>query len=215
MPFVVNTRRLKKSHCQSEAACRVATIDTRGTSAQKAAERRGKPASWSVCQIWDYWPKPKFLFLRHVWRARVNWDGLKASVRETLNAWQPRQVLIENAHHGPPLARELSDFNPELVSTSVGRESGMTSKVERATALLNKIETGEIFLPKLNNHWLPDLEAEWLSWTGLDEETADQIDAASYAARHIVGSCGAWGGMIDMRCSPLFRSDCFMPWGSW
>src|SRR4029453_8335922 len=50
---------------------RFATIDTAGTSKQKAAERKGKPASWSVCQIWDYWSKPKHLFLRHLWRDRA------------------------------------------------------------------------------------------------------------------------------------------------
>lgn len=47
---------------------RFATIDTAGTSKQKADEKKGKPASWSVCQIWDYWHQPKYLFLRHVWR---------------------------------------------------------------------------------------------------------------------------------------------------
>ena len=61
---------------------RFATVDTAGTSRQKAEERKGKPPSWSVCQIWDYWPKTAFLFLRHVWRDRVAWDGLKASVQK-------------------------------------------------------------------------------------------------------------------------------------
>jgi len=66
--------------------------------------------------------------------------------------------------------------------------------LERATALINKLEKGEIFLPRYNNSWLANLEAEWLSWTGLEEETADQIDAAGYAARHAAGKAtGSWG----------------------
>jgi phage terminase large subunit-like protein len=179
---------------------RFATIDTAGTSAQKAAEKRGKPASWSVCQIWDYWPQTKFLFLRYVWRDRVAWEGLKSGVRHTLNQWKPSRVLIENAHHGPPLKDELKAFTTELISTYPGRnsESGRPGKVERATDLLNKLEKGQVFLPKFNNSWLSELEAEWLSWTGLDDETSDQIDAAAYAARHAdKGGCGASWGVIS------------------
>ena len=170
---------------------RFATVDTAGTSKQKAAQRRGKPPSWSVCQVWDYWPKTGFLFLRHVWRDQVNWDGLKAGVRGTLHDWRPQRTLIENAHHGPPLAAELrGEFQIQLVNPvtrAMRGQSGMPGKVERATPLLNKLERGEVFLPRHNNHWLPDLEAEWLAWTGLEEETADQIDAAAYAADDVGG----------------------------
>lgn len=187
---------------------RLATVDTAGTSAQKAAERKGKPASWSVCQVWDYWPDAQFLFLRHVWRERVAWEGLKAGIQYTLRQWQPRRVLIENAHHGPPLAAELTnEFPTELVSPCPGGvrgESGKPGKLERATKLLDKLEKGEIFLPRFNNQWLPELEAEWLAWTGLEEETSDQIDAAAYAARYAATprvvvwdppdtSCSRWG----------------------
>jgi len=167
---------------------RFATIDTAGTSKQKAAERKGKPASWSVCQIWDYWSKPQYLFLRHVWRDRVAWDGLKSAVRHTLTQWRPSRVLIENAHHGPPLASELHGFSTQLVSpapSSLRGEEGKPGKLERATELINKLEKGEVFLPRYNNQWLPELEYEWLTWTGLDDETSDQVDAAAYAARHV------------------------------
>jgi len=155
-----------------------------------APSSSGKPASWSVCQIWDYWPKPKYLFLRHVWRDRVGWDGLKSSVRHVLAQWQPKRVLIENAHHGPPLAAELSGYSTELVSPvppGARGEEGKPGKLERATMLLNKLEKGEVFLPRYNNQWLPELEAEWLAWTGLEDETSDQVDAAAYAARHAAG----------------------------
>jgi len=165
---------------------RVATVDTTGTSKQKAEERKGRPPSWSVCQIWDYWPQHKFLFLRHVWRDRVNWDGLKAGVRRTLSAWHPKTTFIENAHHGPPLYQELrTEFRVRLADPVTKRmrgQGGVPGKVERATPLLTKLEQGEVFLPLANATWLVELEQEFLSWTGLPDEPADQIDAAAYAA---------------------------------
>ena len=100
-------RRNQNLAIDSRLCRRLASVDTAGTSRQKAEERKGRPPSWSVCQIWDYWPKSKLLFLRYVWRDRVNWDGLKAGVRKTLRQWRPHTTLIENAHHGPPLRQEL------------------------------------------------------------------------------------------------------------
>ncbi len=179
---------------------RLATIDTAGTSKQKAEERKGKPPSWSVCQVWDYWPQHEFMFLRHVWRERVNWDGLKAGVRRTLRDWRPSVVLVENAHHGPPLYHELrGEFNAELVNpvTQYMRgQSGRPGKVERATPLLTKLEQGQIFFPSANSTWLADLEQEWLAWTGLEEEPSDQIDAAAYAAGH--AQYGMAGGIMHI-----------------
>lgn len=185
---------------------RIAAVDTAGTSRQKAAERRGKPASWSVCQVWDYWAKPKFLFLRDVWRDRVNWNGLKDGVRRILREWNPQRILIENAHHGPPLAAELKEFRPRLVSTATKGGKGLPGKVERATPLLNMLERGQVFLPRCDNGWLPELEAEWLAWTGLDEETADQIDAAAYVARNLsTRGHASWGGVDPTRGAPPRR----------
>lgn len=199
-PQDVNGKRLQPIDCRE--CDRFATVDTAGTSRQKAEERKGKPPSWSVVQIWDYWSKPEYLFLRHVWRDRVAWDGLKSGVRQVLSEWKPNRVLIENAHHGPPLAGELSGFRTELVSPIPHRargEEGKPGKLERATELLNKLEKGEIFLPRYNNEWLPELESEWLTWTGQEDETADQVDAAAYAARHAKSTVSTWGGF------PYFR----------
>lgn len=171
---------------------RFATIDTAGTEEDKAKERRGKPASWSVCQIWDHWPQRKWLFLRDQWRARVGWDGLKAGLKTFLAAWEPKQVIIENAHWGLPLSSELRNWYVTMV-----QPHGKT-KLERSTVLQNKLERGEVFLPYGNAGWRMALEGEWLSWTGDPDEQADQVDAASYAARHVTTSNegAAWGGVI-------------------
>jgi len=165
-----------------ERECRrFATVDPAGTSADRARESRGRPPSWSVLQIWETTPASlgPFLLLRHVWRRRVGFDGLCRGLREMYAIWKPERILIEEEKLGRAACDVLGSELPiECVST------GMRDKVTRAAPLLNKLERGEVFLQKNNNDWLPDLQTEWLGWTGLDEETSDQIDAAAYAVVH-------------------------------
>ncbi len=186
---------------------RFTTIDTAGTSKLKAAEAKGKPPSWSVCGVWDYWPKPKFLFLRHVWRERVGYNDLLAGIRKVHKQWKPQRHHVENAHFGRPVCDTLlkERIPIQVVNMVIGTMkgqgasgSGTPGKVERATLFLNKLERGEVFLPRMNNDWKPDLESEWLTWTGLPDETADQIDIASYASI----LCEAGGG--DTRVDHAF-----------
>ena len=76
---------------------------------------------------------------------------------------------------------------PENKTLGMNNTSADGAKLERAVAsgMLTKLETGQIFLPRFNNGWAPKYETELLSWTGLPEETADQIDVTSYAVHHI------------------------------
>lgn len=179
---------------------RFATVDTAGTSKQKAAEAKGKPASWSVGAVWDYWPKTGFLFLRHIWRDRVGYVELYRAVVALAREWKPRVTLVERAHVGPMLAefaRLEGDLNIETMPTVTGDmkgESGSPGKVERATPLFRKLASGEIFFPRYNATWLPIYEAELLAWTGMEEETADQIDVSSYACNHVETMGGVAGG---------------------
>ena len=162
------------------AGCRrFCTIDPAGTSADKARESRGRPASHSVIQIWDQpWGEAsKFLFLRHSWRGRVGFDGLVKVIREIHRTWQPERLWIENEKLGEAAVDILHPELPiETVKTS-GRD-----KVTRAAPLILKFERGEILLPQLNTTWRLDFESELLSWTGRDDQPSDQIDAAAYAA---------------------------------
>ncbi len=162
------------------AACRrFCTIDPAGTSADKARESRGRPASHSVIQVWDQprGDERQYLFLRHSWRGRVGFDGLVKVIREITRAWQPERLWIENEKLGQAAVDILHPELPlETVATS-GRD-----KITRAAPLILQFERGEILLPQLNTTWRLDFEAELLSWTGRDDQPSDQIDAAAYAA---------------------------------
>ena len=67
------------------------------------------------------------------------------------------------------------------------------AKLERAVAsgVLSKLEAGQIFLPRFNNALAPRYEGELLSWTGLPDETSDQVDMTSYAVHHVGNSNGS------------------------
>lgn len=166
---------------------RIVTIDPAGTSAERAAERRGRPASWSVAEVWDLAPRDfgPWLLLRHVWRERVGFDGLCAALRRLHAEWRPARMYIEHEKLGQAACDLLGrDLPLEPIATG-GRD-----KVARAAPLVLKLERGEIFLPRHETSWRPVLESEWLGWTGLDEETTDQIDAAAYAVASLDSTPG-------------------------
>jgi len=178
LPLTADGEKIGHDVVIDERECtRFNVCDPAGSSQDRAKEAKGKPRSWSVIETWDYWPHTSFLFLRNVWRKRVGFDGLCAGLVEMHNAWKPARTYIENEKLGTAAVDVLRNNIPIETIPTGGRD-----KVSRAAPLLNKLERGEVFLPKFDNDWRPDLEAEWLGWTGLDEETSDQIDAAAYAA---------------------------------
>lgn len=170
-----------------ERECRrIMTIDSAGTSADKAKEAKGKSPSWSVAEVWDILPN-KFgrrMCLRHVWRARVGYTDLKESIRNTAKEWRPSRLYVEDAHLGPALFADLRGELPIQTISPAGKD-----KVTRATDLLNMLEAGEVYLPdhtvQGTGGWCSTLTSEWLSWQGLDDDTADQVDTAAYAAMEV------------------------------
>lgn len=216
--YVVNGDHLEFSFQQRlyrmpQAVCRrIATIDTAGTSKEKAAARRGRQPSWSVCGVWDIVPHwniaqdgraltlSEFCFLRYVWRKQVDWNSLKTDIDETLATWNVTKAYIENAHHGQPLATEILACPTELVGPVLPGmgDSSEGAKLERAIAsgMLARWEHGKFFVPQDRSDWLDAYLRELQAWTGDPEEVADQIDMTSYAAYISKRSSGAWGGVL-------------------
>jgi hypothetical protein len=180
---------------------RFATIDTAGTSEDKAKEARGKAPSWSVVAVWDYWRQYDLLFLRHVWRKRVDWSALKSGVSAELREWNVKLALIENAHIGSTLANELRDVckfdltGPTLPGMN---DTGENAKLSRAMAsgFLTRIESGKLLIPEDPQPWVIAYRDELLAWAGAKEDPADQIDVSSYAAYKCRKNSASWGGHI-------------------
>ncbi len=195
---------------------RFATIDTAGSSKDKAEEARGKvteedgTASWSVCAVWDYWRAKDLLILRHVWRGRVSWTELKVRTAQVLKDFNVKKVLIENATSGSQLAEELRQFGSRTISTVLpGMREGVSqrgAKMERAIAsgLLKRAESNKLIVPQYSpaqgnqpKTWAEKYIDELTGWTGEPNETADQVDVSSYAAWETKQAGKVWGGVIS------------------
>lgn len=182
---------------------RFVTIDPAGTSADRANERRGRTASWTVAQVWDQprGPLSRLLILRHQARERVGFDGLCRLLSTIHQQWRPAAMWIENEKLGQAAVDVLGSRLPLRTVATQARD-----KVARAAMLLDKLQRGEIFLPQHELNWRPALEAEWLAWTGDPLEAADQIDAAAYAAI-LANQQTASPLQLSTLTLPLFRGN--------
>lgn len=197
----------------NESACmRFITGDTAGGMKDITNTSKGKEASWTVFQVWDFVRfgagkigakvKPntpqngtfeQALILRDVWRDRKGFTEVAQALVALNDQWKPREIKVENATMGPHLVSLLGGKIPISVIPikAIPGDRG-TDKVTRANPLLNMMEKGQVYLPLVNNDWRRTLETEWLGWQGIDGETNDQIDTAAYAALHI----GAYFGNV-------------------
>lgn len=196
----------------SSVTRRIATIDTAGTSKEKAATKRGQEPSWSVCGVWDIVPRwtlavdnrqvhlTELCFLRYVWRKQVDWNQLKVEVDETLGVWNVTKAYIENAHFGQPLSKEIRSCATELIGPVIPGmgDHSEGAKLERAIAsgVLARFEHGKIFIPQDSSDWIQLYLRELLAWTGHPGEVADQIDMTSYVSYVSKISSAKWGGTI-------------------
>jgi predicted phage terminase large subunit-like protein len=101
-------------------------------------------------------------------------------IRQAHATWRPERVWIEREKLGHSLVTMLKNASPPIEADLVS--PGSDDKKVRAAPLSNRMERGEVFLPKFNSSWRLAFERELLAWTGHKREPSDQIDAAAYAA---------------------------------
>jgi phage terminase large subunit-like protein len=144
-----------------------------------------------VAQVWEQ-PRGElshFLILRHQERGLLGFDEIVVLLTALHEQWQSERIWIENERLGQATLDQLRHALPiELVPTR-GKD-----KATRASTLILKFSRGEIFLPKYESTWLPDFQNELFAWTGKDDQPADQIDAAAYAA--IISQTAAPGILV-------------------
>ena len=136
------------------------------------ASKGGPQNDYSVCTTWIL-TKDRKWYLAHVWRDRVDYPGLKASVVSLAREWRPHRILVEDSSAGTALVQELRSSISGIIAVQPDRD-----KVSRMAVASAKIEAGEVFLPE-RAPWLPDLEAELFVFPGSRHD--DQCDSISQA----------------------------------
>jgi hypothetical protein len=187
---------------------RFAVIDTAGTSRDRADQDRGKPASWSVCEVWDYYRPRHTLFLRSICRIQVEWPDLKSRFNDHMESMDVPIAYIENAHFGPALAKEIKGRKTRLIGPKLPgmAESHRGAKLERAVAAgaISRVEDGLVRVPDSMDLWVRTYIGEHSAWQGRPDEVADQIDGTSYAcfvSKEL--QAAQWGGVVVGRHGSL------------
>jgi predicted phage terminase large subunit-like protein len=133
---------------------------------------KGGPANdWSVCTTWAQ--TRNGLYLLDVWRDRVDYPTLRATVRALHEKWRPHATLIEEAGTAIGLIEELEYEIMGLIAVKADRD-----KIARMAIASAKFEAGNVYLPE-EAPWLADLEAELFAFPGSRYD--DQCDSISQA----------------------------------
>jgi predicted phage terminase large subunit-like protein len=136
------------------------------------ANKGGPENDWSVCTTWIV-ARKKTWYLVDVWRGRVDYPALKATVQALAQKWNARRILVEDAGAGTSLVQELRGRVSGIIA--IKPEGDKASRMAVASA---KFEAGQAFLPK-RAPWLADLEAELFVFPGSRHD--DQCDSISQA----------------------------------
>ena len=150
---------------------------------------KGSPDNdWSVCTTWLRCQDQRW-YLLDVWRDRVDYPTLKATVLQLANLWRPYQVLIEEAGTAVGLLQELRYSVRGLTGVRPDRD-----KQSRMSMISAQFEAGQVFLPEEAN-WLPELEAELFSFPGGRHD--DQVDSISQALLHAKDGAAIWALLAE------------------
>ncbi|WP_221794099.1 phage terminase large subunit [Aquisediminimonas sediminicola] len=102
-------------------------------------------ADWSVCTTWGMLADR--LFLLHIWRARVDYPGLKRAVISQHHVWNADHVIIERSSNGLPLWQQLTREGPFQPVAWPPNGIRQLDKAERLIAQTGQIEEGRVWIP--------------------------------------------------------------------
>lgn len=135
------------------------------------ASKDGIHNDWSVC-VTAYVHRGEFRIL-DVFRARLDFVGLKAAAIRLAREHKTDVLLIEDAASGTQLHQTLCNENPHGVPRPISRKPE-GDKVTRFAAICPMMEAGQLLLPK-EAPWLAEFTAEILGFPNARHD--DQADA--------------------------------------
>ncbi len=137
------------------------------------ANKTTELSDYSVCTTWHV--KGSSYYLIDIFRARVDYPGLRHAVITQARQYRVRTLLMEDTALGTALIQELRYRTQAGVPPPIG----VTPKLEKAMRLATQsavIEAGRVFLP-CRAEWLDDFRSELLAFPQSRHD--DQVDSLS------------------------------------
>ena len=141
------------------------------------ANKASELSDYSVCTTWGAvrtGPEKGHLYLRDVYRARLEYPELKRVVRAHAALWNAKTVLIEDRASGTQLCQELIHEGMQSVKKCQSKKD----KVMRMLSVTPTIENGFVYLPERAS-WLSPYVYELLTFPNTKYD--DQADSTSQA----------------------------------
>jgi predicted phage terminase large subunit-like protein len=129
-------------------------------------------SDYSVCTTWG--PSQNRLYLRNVFRKRLEYPESKRLVRSHAFDFQPQTVLIEDKASG---IQPIQDLRDEGFHAATAYRSSL-DKIMRLHTVTSTIENGFVYLPD-KAHWLSEYLHEIA--TVPNRRYDDQVDSTSRA----------------------------------
>jgi predicted phage terminase large subunit-like protein len=106
------------------------------------ANKPSELADYSVCTTWGVYKKN--LYLRNVYRKKLDYPQLKRAVREQATIFEPKTILIEDKASGTQLIQELTYEGLYAVK----KYQPTMDKVMRMHSVTSTIENGLVHIPE-------------------------------------------------------------------
>lgn len=134
-------------------------------------------ADWTVIQVWAVTPGGHMLLLDQT-REKMSSLATGNAIRKMSSRWKCDYVAVEATGYQMAMAQQLREHG---VACKAIHPKG--DKVSRASAASVRMEAGMVHFPAEQTVWLPELEAELLSFPEGSHD--DQVDCLSYAANEV------------------------------
>ncbi|HXP68601.1 MAG TPA: phage terminase large subunit [Candidatus Dormibacteraeota bacterium] len=149
-------------------------------SANKASEL----SDYSVCTTWGI--KEKHIYLRHLFRKRLDYPDLKRAVKEQAEMFGPQTILIEDKASGTQLIQELVAEGMHAIQ----KYEPSMNKVVRMNTVTSMIECGFVHVPD-KGAYLAEYLHELANFPNAKYD--DQADSTSQALdwfkqRYVIGN---------------------------
>jgi hypothetical protein len=144
--------------------------------------RQSAMPCWTVVSVWA--TDGYYLWLLEVERGQVESPDVFTMIEKAAKKWRCADIYVEANGVGRPVASVARSMGLPVSEIWTFRD-----KIQNSYVASNMAKAGKVLLPEAGEDrpWLQDFEDEVFTWTGHPEETSDQVDTLSMAAKVVQG----------------------------